>query len=122
MIPERIRKECDWTALALFGVALLQMLLGFVGWFLNRKAFGGLDWAFSGSGLVYLGLAIAARWLCFPAALVAAGLYAGFLALQLAHSVAALKSGLIFKLPIVGLLLLALWFELRRRRATPPPP
>ena len=105
--PGDICKERKWTASALFGVALIQGMLGFVGWSMNGRSFGGLDWVFSFSGVFYFGLALAVRWIRFPAALIGAGLYAGFLALQLLHGVAAFKSGLIFKVPIVALLFVA---------------
>jgi len=120
--PGDMRKERNWTAAALFGAALIQGMLGFVGWSMNGRSFAGLDWAFSWSGVIYLGLALAARWYRFSAALFAAALYAGFLALQMWHGVAALKSGLIFKVPIVALLLVAVVLGLRRRSAAPARP
>lgn len=118
-IPGAIRKEKNHTSLALFGVVAIQGILGMVGWSMNGRGFGWLDWVFSCSGVVYLGLAVAARWRRLPAALMGAGLYAVLLALQLLHSVAALKSGLIFKIPIVILLLVAVVFALRRPIVSP---
>ena len=92
---------------ALFAAATLQSFLGFVGWAMNSYSFGWLDWLFSLSGVFYFGLGFAARWMPLPATLLGSGLYAVFLALQVLHSVAALKSGLIFKIPVAALLLLA---------------
>lgn len=119
-ISADIRKENNPTALALFGVAALQGLLGFVGWSMNGHSFGWLDWVFAFSGGIYIGLGIVARWRRLAAALIGAGFYGGFLALQLLHSVASLKSGLIFKTPVVMLLLTAAVFALRRPVAPPP--
>lgn len=108
------------AAWALLGAATLQSFLGFVGWAMNSYSFGWLDWLFSLSGVFYFGLSFVARWLPLPATLLGAGLYAVFLTLQVLHSVAALKSGLIFKIPVASLLLLAvvaaLWHPISPRK------
>ncbi len=105
----------NWAAWALFAAALLQCFLGFVGWAMNSLSFGRLDWVFSFSGGFYLGLAFAAHWMPVPTTLVGAGLYACFLGLQAQHSVAALQSGLVFKIPVALLLLFAVAAALWRR-------
>lgn len=115
-----IQKARNWTAIALCGGALTQCMLGFVGWSMNGRGFGWLDWVFYPSGIIYLGLALSARWHPRRAALLGAGLYAGFLSLQLLHGGAALQSGLVFKIPVVLFLLVAVSLA-RRRSATPPP-
>ena len=120
--PGGIRKEKNRTVSALCGAAAVQCLLGFVGWSMNGRSFGWLDWAFSFSGVICLGLALATRRHRLSAALTGAGLYAGLLALQLLHGVAALKSGLVFKIPVVLFLLVAVVLALRRRGVAPPRP
>jgi hypothetical protein len=75
---------------------------------MNRLAFGWFEWLFSLSGVIFLGLALAARWRTVWAALIAGTLYVAFLAWQLQHSIAALKNGLIFKIPVATLLFAAL--------------
>ena len=52
-----------------------------------------------------------------PATLLGAGLYAAFLALQVLQGPAALRSGLIFKIPVAMLLFVAVIAALCRRVA-----
>jgi hypothetical protein len=112
-----IRADKNVTASALFGVAAIQIILGLLGWFMYSAEFGWLDWVITFSGAIYIALGIAARWARFPATIIGAVLYAGFLTLQASRSVDLLMSGLIFKIPIVILLVVAVVFALKR----PPP-
>jgi len=107
IIPRSIYNRRNWAVWALLGAATLQSFLGFVGWAMNSYSFGWLDWLFSLSGGCYFVLGFVARWMPRFATLLGAGIYAVFLTLQALHSVAALKSGLIFKIPVAALLLLA---------------
>jgi len=113
-IPTGIRSDKNVTATALFGVAAIQILVGAMGWFLYSPQFEFLDWVITFSGLVYVALAIAARWVRLPAALIGAILYAAFLAFQASTSADLLMVGLVFKIPIVILLVVAVVFALRR--------
>ena len=102
-----IRRSWNWAAWALFSAAAVQSFLGLVGWAMNSYSFGWLDWVFSLSGVFYFGLGFAARRFPLIATLLGVGLYAAFLASQVLQSVAALNSGLVFKIPVAFLLLLA---------------
>ena len=106
-IPPDSSEGRNWAMWALFGAALGQSFLGVVGWAMNRLSFGWQDWLFSLSGGIYFGLGFAAGWMPRRASLAGAGLYAVFLAVQVLQSVAALKSGLVFKIPIALMLLVA---------------
>jgi hypothetical protein len=112
-----IRKDKNPTASSLFGVAALQILVGAFGWYLYSANFGLLDWIITFSGVVYVVLGIVARWNPLPAALTGAILYSLFLAFQAMRSIGLLMSGLIIKIPIVILLIVAVIAALKR---TPP--
>jgi hypothetical protein len=112
-IPTGIRKDKNVTASALFGVAAIQILIGAIGYFLYSDEMGLLDRIISFSSVFYIALGIAARWVRLPAAVIGAVLYATFLLFQAFHNMALLATGLIFKIPIVVLLVVAVVFALR---------
>jgi hypothetical protein len=105
--PTGIRKDKNLTATALLGVAAIQIVVGFLGWSVYRDSFGWLDWIIMFSGAIYIALSVAARWLRLPAALIGATFYAAFLAFQAFRGIDWLMSGLIFKVPVVILLLVS---------------
>jgi hypothetical protein len=113
-IPTGIRKDKNVTASALFGVAAIQILIGAIGYFVYSGEMGLLDRVISFSGVFYIALGIAARWVRLPAALIGAVLYAAFLAFQASRSMDLLMAGLIFKIPVVILLIVAVVFALKR--------
>jgi hypothetical protein len=113
-IPTGIHKDKNVTASALFGVAAIQILVGALGYFLYSGEMGLLDRIISFSGVFYIALGIAARWVRVPAAVIGAILYAAFLAFQASRSMDLLMAGLIFKIPVVILLIVAVVFALRR--------
>jgi len=119
-ISTGIRKDKNPTVSALLGVSAIQIVVGFLGWSVYRDSFGWLDWIIMFSGAIYIALSITARRLRLPSALIGAALYIGFLAFQAFRSADLLMTGLIFKVPIVILLLVAVASALRR--LTPPPP
>jgi hypothetical protein len=91
-IPTGIRKDKNVTASALFGVAAIQIVTGAIGYFVYSGEMGLLD-----------------RIISFGAVL-----YAAFLAFQASRSMDLLMTGLIFKIPVVILLIVAVVFVLRR--------
>ena len=109
-----IRKDKNITASALFGVAVIQLLVGFFGYFLYGGQMGLFDRIISFSGLIYIALGIAARWIRLPAALIGAILYTAFLIFQASRSVDLLMTGLIFKIPIIVLLVVAVFSASKR--------
>ena len=113
-IPTGIHKDKNVTASALFGVAAIQILIGAIGYFVYSGEMGLLDSFISFSGVFYIALGIAARWVRLPAAVIGAVLYAAFLAFQAFRSMDLLMTGLIFKIPVVILLVVAVVFALRR--------
>ena len=102
-----IRKDKNVTASALFGVAAIQILIGAIGYALYGRVMGMLDLVISFSGIIYIILGIAAKWARLPAALIGAVLYAVFLLYQAFRGMDLLMSGLIFKIPNVVLLVVA---------------
>jgi hypothetical protein len=112
--PSGLRKDKNPTASALLGVAAIQIVVGFLGWSVYRDSFGWLDWIIMFSGAIYIALSVAARWIRLSAALIGATLYAAFLVLQAWRSTDLLMSGLIFKVPVVLLLLVAVVSALKR--------
>jgi hypothetical protein len=108
-----IRRDKNVTASALFGVAAIQILVGAIGWGIHAGQLGFIDRIITFSGVIYIVLGIAARWARLPAALIGAVLYAAYLALQASRSIDLLMKGLIFKAPVVILLVLAVVFALR---------
>jgi hypothetical protein len=116
-IPTGIRRDKNITASALFGVAAIQVIVGAIGWFLYGGELGLLDWIITFSGGIYIALGIAARWLRLPAAIIGAVLYLAFLGLQASQGMELLMAGLIFKVPVVVLLLVAVGSAFRRQPA-----
>lgn len=112
-IPTGIRRDKNVTASALFGVAAIQILIGSIGYFLYSGEMGLLDRIISFSGVFYIVLGIMARWARLPSAIVGAVLYAAFLAFQASRSMDLLMTGLVFKIPIVVLLVVAVLFALK---------
>jgi len=112
-IPSGIRKDKSMTASALFGVAAIQILVGALGWFLYGESFSWIDWVIAFSGGIYIALGIAARWVRLPAAVVGAVLCATYLIFQATRSIDLLMSGLIIKIPVVILLIVATVSALR---------
>ena len=109
-----IRTDKNVTSSALFGVAAIQILIGAFGYFLYSGEMGLFDRIISFSGVFYIALGIAARWVRLPAAVIGAVLYAAFLAFQASRSISLLTTGLIFKIPIVVLLVVAIISALKR--------
>ena len=92
---------------ALMGVALIQAVVCFLGWMTYGPTFTPIDWLVTFSFILFGGLALWARKARVPAALCAAGLYGVFLLWQATCSMELLKAGMIFKVPIVILILVA---------------
>lgn len=113
-IPVGIRKDKNVTASALFGVAAIQILIGAIGYFMYSEQMDMYDHIIAFSGLLFITLGIAARWIRMPAALIGAVLYGAFLLFQATRSMDLLMTGLIFKIPIVVLLVVAIIFALKR--------
>ena len=108
-----IHKDKNVTASALLGVAAIQNLLSGIDWYLHGgefERFEWFDWLITLSGVVYIALGIAARWIRLPAAILGSVFYAAFFAWI---------SGLmiIIMIPIVVLLLVALVSALKRPAA-----
>ncbi|HSY09987.1 MAG TPA: hypothetical protein VK840_03645 [Candidatus Dormibacteraeota bacterium] len=118
-IEPGICKDKNPTASSLFGVAALQILVGAFGWYLYSANFSLVDWIIAFGGVIYIVLGIVARWKPLFAALTGTVLYALFLAFQAMRSIELLKSGLIIKIPIVILLIVAVIDALKRSSATP---
>jgi hypothetical protein len=112
-IPSGIRKDKNMTASALFGVAAILILVGGLGWFLYSEKFSRLDWIVAFSGGIYIALGIAARWIRLPAAVVGIVLCAAYLIFQATRSIELLMGGLIIKIPVVILLIVATVSALR---------
>ena len=112
-IPAGIRRDKNVTASALFGVAAIQILIGAMAYFVYSAELGLLDRVIAFSGAFYFALGIIARWVRLPAAVIGTVLYAAFLVFQGSRSVDLLMTGLIFKIPIIILLIAAVLFALR---------
>ena len=84
-----------------------------MGWLMYSPQFGWLDWIITVSGAIYLGLALAARWMRLPASLIGTGLYGAYLGYQALNNIDLLWRGWIIKVPIVILLLVALFSAIR---------
>ncbi|HMJ65646.1 MAG TPA: hypothetical protein VK615_09870, partial [Candidatus Binatia bacterium] len=102
-----IRTDKNLTASALFGVAAIQILVGGIGYFLYSREMGLLDRVIAFSGFLYIALGVSARWVPLPAAVAGAVLYVAFLGFQASRSTELLMTGLIFKIPVVALLVVS---------------
>ena len=108
-----IRTDKNVTASALFGVAAIQIFIAGMDWFLHGEQFGGfgwIDWLITFSGAIYITLGIAARWSRLPAAIIGSVLYAAFF-------VGISDLLIVFKIPVVILLLVAVVSALKRPAA-----
>jgi hypothetical protein len=120
-IPTGIRKDKNPTGSALFGVASIQTVVGYLGWSMYRDQFGWFDWVIAFSAGIYVVLAIAAHWYRLAASVMGAAFYVAFLVFQGIRSVDLLMADLIFKVPVIILLIIAVVFALRRPPMPPPP-
>ena len=119
----QLRRKDNPTASALFGIAAVQFLVGFIGlfiyfvnpdadipqlkWFLyhfQSGAFTALDWVVAFSGVIFTLLALLAYRARLPAALLAAASYVGLLLLQ---GAVGLSGALVVKVLVVILLVVA---------------
>jgi hypothetical protein len=110
------RKSKNPTSSALMGAAFFQGLVALMGWTLYSPThqFGFLDWLVTFSWVLFLILAIFAKFRRLPAALVGCVLYAAYLGYQALLSMQLLLIGfLLIKLPVILLLLYALISALR---------
>jgi len=107
-------KKRHHVSSALYGVAAIQALVGVIGWAIYAPRFTIADWVLTLSFLIFLVLAILARSLPRMSAVIAGTLYASFLLLQACTSVELLFRGMIFKVPIVLLLIIALTFAFKK--------
>jgi hypothetical protein len=117
-----IRKSKNATSSALFGIAIFQGLIGLGGWTLYsvNNHFTLVDWLVTFSGALYLLLGILARFKRLWAALIGSAIYAAYLAYQTSIGLQLLVEGfLLIKLPVIALLLYALFNALRDAKATP---
>jgi len=116
-IPIGIRKDKNVTASALFGVAILLIFWGAIGWFIYSAELNWLGMLLCFSGFIYIVLGIVARWVRLPAALFGVILYMTFLVFECYLSVKygedLVITGLFFKIPIVILLLAAVVWALQ---------
>lgn len=113
-----IKRDKHPVSTLLFGVAAIQAIVGFLGWSIYSPSFAPIDWGITFSFAIFAAFAILARWACVTAALIASVLYVSFLAWQASTSTQILKTGLIFKIPILVLLVVALVFAFSPRKAT----
>jgi len=104
----RLRKDKHPTASLLFGVAVIRFLTALFIWSIRGPEFQWLDWVFCLDFLVFVALAIWARWAPGTAAAIGFLLYAAYLGTQAAVSLQLLRSGWVFKLPTAVLLTIAL--------------
>ena len=105
-----VRKDKNVTASALFGVAVIQLIIAGIDWFLHGgqfERFGWIDWLFPLSGVIYIALGIAARRIRLLAAIIGGVLYAAFF-------VGSSDLWFILKIPVMILLLVAVVSALKR--------
>lgn len=103
------------------GAAFFQGLVALIGWTLYSPThqFGFFDWLVTFSWVLFLILAIFAKFRRLPPALIGCVLYAAYLGYQALLSVQLLLMGfLLIKLPVILLLLYALITALRPAAAT----
>ncbi len=92
---------------ALGGVAAIQCIVGLLGWWLHSYELNWVGHLISFSFLIFVVLAIWARWAPLTPSVIAAGLYGTLLAEQAMFAPELLAAGWIFKAPIVVLLVVA---------------
>ena len=113
-----IKKDKNPVSSALFGVAGIQAVVGLLAWSIHSPGFAPIDWAITFSFAIFAALAILARRTRVPAAIIAALLYGAFLALRATISLQLLTAGLIFKIPNIVLLVVALAFAFKSNKKT----
>ena len=113
-----IEKDKYPVSAALFAVAGIQAVVGCLGWSMYAASFAPIDWVITFSFAIFAALAILARRARIPAAIIATALYGAFLAFQATISVQLVMTGLIFKIPNVILLLMALAFAFKSTKPT----
>ena len=105
-----IRKDKNFTASALFGVAAIQLIIAGIDWLLHGfqfDRFGWIDWIFPLSGVIYIALGIAARRIRLVSAILGCMLYAALF-------VGISDVLFIFKIPVLILLVVAVVTALKR--------
>ena len=112
------KKDKNPVSSALFGVAAIQAVVGFLGWNIYSPNFAPIDWVITFSFAFFIALAILACYARVPAAVIAVVLYAAFLLFQASVNIQLLMAGLIFKIPNLILLLVALFFALKTKNIT----
>jgi hypothetical protein len=104
------------------GVAVIQAIVGGLGWATYGPQFRPLDWAITLSFLIYVGLSVWSRWQAIVASCTGSLIYGVFLGYQATLSVTLLFTGLVFKGPIVLLLVaavvMAIWSRSTRSAPT----
>lgn len=113
-----VRNERHPVSSSLFAVAAIQAVVGFFGWSIHSPNFAPIDWVITFSFAIFASLAILARWARLPAAVIATVIYGGFLVMQVSISMELLMTGLVFKTPVVLLLLVALGLAFKGRQTT----
>lgn len=111
-----IKQQKHPVSAALIGAGAIQGLISLLAWGIHGPNFELADWLIISIFAVFFGMGILARWVPLPAALLAAVVYGMFLTWQAQINVKLLTTGLIFKVPVVLLLLAALFFAFRLRR------
>lgn len=111
-----VRNERHPVSSSLFAVAAIQAVVGFLGWSIHSPEFAPINWVITFSLAIFITLAILARRARLPAAVIATVIYGGFLVMQVSISMELLMTGLVFKTPVVLLLLVALVVAFQRQR------
>jgi hypothetical protein len=111
----------DTTSSALFGVGAVQLIVGILGIITFSSRFGVIDWIISLSFALYFVLSHIAKRMPFHAAIVGACIYAAYLVFQALVNFRLLFEGLIIKVPVILMLIVAVVSALRlKRRANTP--
>jgi hypothetical protein len=111
-----VKKDKNIVSSALLGVAVIQAIVGFLAWYIYNPALFSVTGMIISSFAFFTLLAILARIKPVIAAVTAILLYGCILLLQAIIDVRALMSGLVFKIPILLLLLIALVSALRKKQ------
>jgi hypothetical protein len=118
-VEEMIRKDKRPASSALFGVAAIAALGDSLKWLVWGPWFRPFDWVITFSFVLFTALAILARWRPISGTVIAALWYAAILVFEASDGIRVLLSGLVFKIPIVVFLLLALVLALTSRKSPP---
>ena len=113
--PKHTPSEC------LFGAALVQGIVGYAGYssFASDPRFGLTEWIITFGGAIFLALSLVSRMAPRTASLSALALFLLYLGYQASISYDRATSGLIFKTPI---LILLVWALISSMRMSKPPP